>query len=295
MQPLDVDKLRAYRVPECSESYDARDTILYALGVGAGLSDAVDELEFVFERNLKALPTLALVLGTPGFWAMDPRAGLDWVQILHGEQALKLYRPLEPQGTLVGVTEIADLADKGPGKPAMVKSRRTLSTSSGELVAEMEEVWILRGAGGFGGDRDLPHDALPTMPGRPSDAQMDLPTGRNQALLYRLSGDRNPLHVEPSTAKLGGFETPILHGLGTMGLIGRALVHLACQGDPALLTEMRLRFTAPVEPGDVVRTELWNEADGVVRFRSSVPARGIVVADGGMARVAGFAKVRLAA
>ena len=236
MPPVNLETLRAYSVPECRESYDARDTILYALGVGAGLSDAVDELDFVFERRLKALPTLALVLGTPGFWAMDPRAGLDWIQILHGEQTLKLFRPLEPQGMLVGQTLIGEIADKGPGRPAMLKSRRTLSTPSGALVAEMEEVWVLRGGGGFGGDRDLPHYALPPMPDRPADARLDLPTARNQALLYRLSGDRNPLHVEPSTAKLGGFDGPILHGLGTMGVIGRALVHLAAKGDPALLT-----------------------------------------------------------
>ena len=289
MPPVNLETLRAYSVPECRESYDARDTILYALGVGAGLSDAVDELDFVFERRLKALPTLALVLGTPGFWAMDPRAGLDWIQILHGEQTLKLFRPLEPQGMLVGQTLIGEIADKGPGRPAMLKSRRTLSTPSGALVAEMEEVWVLRGGGGFGGDRDLPHDALPPMPDRPADARLDLPTARNQALLYRLSGDRNPLHVEPSTAKLGGFDGPILHGLGTMGVIGRALVHLAAKGDPALLTEMRLRFTAPVVPGDIVRTEIWHEADRSVRFRASVPSREAVVVDGGVARVGGFA------
>lgn len=288
MPVLDIERLRAYSIADCRESYDARDTILYALGVGAGLSDAIDELDFVFERRLKALPTLAMTLGTPGFWAMDPRSGIDWVQLLHGEQSLKLHRPLEPQGELIGRTVIGDVADKGLGKPAMLKSGRTLSTPSGTLVAEIEDVWVLRGAGGFGGPRDLDHDPLPAMPGGAADAGMDLPTARNQALLYRLSGDRNPLHVEPDVAQLAGFEQPILHGLGTMGVIGRALVHLCCDGDPGRLSAMRLRFTAPVVPGDVIRTEVWRDG-GEVRFRASVPARDVVVADCGVASIDRFA------
>jgi acyl dehydratase len=288
MPVLDVERLRAYNVQDCRETYDARDTILYALGIGAGLSDTVDEIDFVFERRLKALPTLALVLGTPGFWAMDPRAGLDWVQILHGEQSLKLYRPLDPQGELVGRTFIGEIADKGPGKPVMLKSGRTLSTPSGQIVAEMEEVWVLRGVGGFGGERDLPHDPLPPMPEGAPEGSIDLPTGRNQAMIYRLSGDRNPLHVEPETAKLGGFDGPILHGLATMGVIGRALVHLCCDGDPSRLSAIRLRFTAPVVPGDVIRTDIWQDGSEI-RFRASVPARAIVVADGGLASIGSFA------
>src|SRR3546814_5003232 len=113
------------------------------------------------------------------------------------------------------LTYIGDMAGKGPGKPVMLKSGRTLSTLSGQLVAEMEEVWVLRGAGGFGGPRGLPHDPLPPMPENVPDASLDLPTVRNQAMLYRLSGDRNPLRIDPETAKLGGFDRPILHGLAT--------------------------------------------------------------------------------
>src|SRR3546814_11939071 len=124
----------------------------------------------------------------------------------------------------------------------------------------MEEVWVLRGAGGLGGPRGLPHDPLPPMPENVPDASLDLPTVRNQAMLYRLSGDRNPLHIDPETAKLGGFDRPILHGLATMGLIGRALVHLCCAGNPERLTGMRLRFTAPVVPGEILRTAVWRGA-----------------------------------
>ena len=150
MAVLDIDRLLSYPVPEYRESYDLRDTILYALGVGAGLSENVDELGFLYERDLKALPTMALVLGTPGFWAMDPKTGLDWQHILHGEESLVLHRPIEAEGELVGKTWVEDIADKGPGKPVMIRSRRTLSTLSGLLVAEMSELWVVRGAGGFG-------------------------------------------------------------------------------------------------------------------------------------------------
>jgi acyl dehydratase len=283
MAVLDIDKLMAYQLPEYRESYDRRDTILYALGVGAGLAEGIDELDFVFERDLKALPTMALVLGTPGFWAMDPKAGLDWKHILHGEESLVIHRPIEPEGELVGTTRIVDVADKGPGKPVMVRSHRDLRTLSGVPVAEMTELWVLRGAGGFGGKRDLPGEPLPPVPEREADWRIELPTARNQALIYRLSGDRNPLHADGELARSVGFEEPILHGLSTMGVIGRALIHGCADGKAQQMRSMRQRFTAPVVPGDVIVTEIWDEGDGSARFRASVPARGVVVADSGVA------------
>ncbi len=287
MPILDVERLRAYSVPDCRDDYDARDTILYALGTGAGLSDAVDELHLLFERNLVALPTKALVLGTPGFWLMDPKVGLDWPQILHGEQSLKLFRPLEPQGSILGRTRIGDIADKGPGKPALFRAHRTLETMSGTPVAELDETWVLRGMGGFGGDRNLPEVPQVPVPQGDADAWLDLPTARNQAALYRLTGDRNPLHVEASTAKLGGFERPILHGLATMGLVGRAIIHLCAEGNPQRLSSIKLRFTAPVYPGETVRTEVWRHPDGIL-FRASSVERGIMVIDGGLATIDAF-------
>ena len=117
--PLDADKLLAYAIPQARDDYDPRDAILYALGTGAGLSAEVDETSLLFERQLQVLPTMALVLGTPGFWPMDPKTGLDWLSILHGEQRLKLHAPLDSFGTIIGETTVADLADKGPGKAAL--------------------------------------------------------------------------------------------------------------------------------------------------------------------------------
>ncbi|MES2156264.1 MAG: MaoC/PaaZ C-terminal domain-containing protein [Pseudomonadota bacterium] len=283
---LNLDRLRGFTIPAAEDMCDPRSAILYALGVGAGLG-AIDEQHLVFERDLAVLPTMALVLGTPGFWPMAGELGWDWPRILHGEQSLRLLRPLELGQLVHGRIEIGDVADKGPGKPALVRAKRTLMTPTDLVIAEMEETWVLRGAGGFGGPRDLPGQMATAMPDKPAHALLDLPTAINQALLYRLTGDRNPLHIDAGTAALAGFDRPVLHGLATMGLVSRALVHLCCGGQAALLTGMSGRFTAPVWPGETVRTEIWRDGDDIL-FRASVPDRSVVVMDGGRACVAGF-------
>jgi acyl dehydratase len=278
------DRLRAYRVPDVRSRWDVRDAIRYALGVGAALSD-IDETQFVFEDGLVALPTMALTLGTPGFWLMEPELGLDWPQILHGEQSMTLHRPLPAEGDVIGKTWIGPLSDKGVGKPALLHCIRHLyDPASKDLVAEMEELWVLRGAGGVGGEIISLGVGLDAMPNGPPDAALILPTACNQAALYRLTGDRNPLHVLPDVAAKGGFERPILHGLATMGLIGRALIQMCCGGDAARLNAMKLRFTAPVYPGDDVLTEIWDMGDAI-RFRATVQARGAIVVDCGSATV----------
>jgi acyl dehydratase len=278
------DRLRAQGVPDVRSHWDVRDTIRYALGVGAGLSD-IDETRFVYEDGLVALPTMALTLGTPGFWLMEPELGLDWPQILHGEQSLTFHRPMPAEGDVIGKTWIGPLSDKGAGRPALLHCIRHLYDSASEdLIVEMEELWVLRGAGGFGG-QNLPLGVgLDDMPDGQPDAVLTLPTARSQAALYRLTGDRNPLHILPDVAAKGGFERPILHGLATMGLIGRALTQMRCGGDATRLTAMKLRFTAPVYPGDEIMTEIWDLGDPI-RFRAIVPARGVVVADCGSATV----------
>ena len=291
MPVLDVERLRRYKVPDARDLYDPRDAILYALGTGAGLSAQVDELDMVFERNLKVLPTMALVLGTAGFWLMDPAVGLDWPRILHGEQSLVLHRPLDPQDELTGSTRIGEIADKGPGKPALFRAYRTLKDLGGNVVAEMTELWVLREAGGFGGERALPGPDPELLPAAPAPFSLDLPTSRQQALIYRLSGDRNPLHVHPETARLGGFDQPILHGLSTMGLVARALVHLHCGGDPQRLSSISARFTAPVIPGETVRTQSWQDGSDIA-FQAIAVERDVVVINGGTASVDRFAGPR---
>jgi acyl dehydratase len=282
MKPLDNVTLRNYAIPQARDDYDPRDAILYALGVGAGLSAEIDETAFLFEQRLQVLPTMALVLGTPGFWPMDPKSGLDWRGILHGEQRLVLYASLDPAGTLIGDTDVTDLADKGRGKSALLRAVKQLRTPGGMLVAEATETWVVRGAGGFGGPRELPGDALPTVPRRDPDFEITLPTSRAQAAIYRLSGDRNPLHIDPETARSTGLERPILHGLSTMGVIARALIHACGDGAASRLREIALRFTAPVYPGDTIRTHIWREGERL-HFRASAIEREVLVADNGAA------------
>jgi len=284
--PLDTEKLHAFAIPTARDDYDPRDAILYALGTGAGLSSDIDETDLLFERRLQVLPTMALVLGTAGFWPMDPQSGLDWLRILHGEQRLKLYASLDPVGTLIGETMVTDLADKGPGKPALVRYVKQLKTPGGTLVAEATETWVVREAGGFGGQRDLPGDALPPVPPRDPDFAITLPTSRAQAAIYRLSGDRNPLHIDPLSASSAGYERPILHGLSTMGLVARALIHACCNGSANALQEIALRFTAPVYPGDTIRTVIWQDGPAL-HFRAEAVERDVVVIDNGIAALIG--------
>jgi acyl dehydratase len=283
-EALDAGKLLAYKIPQARDDYDPRDAILYALGVGAGLSNQIDETSFLFERDLAVLPTMALVLGTPGFWPMDPGTGMDWLNILHGEQRLKIFDTLDPFGTMIGETKVTDIADKGPGKPAMVRAVKELRTPSGLLVAEATEVWVVRGAGGFGGEPNLPGDPLPPVPARTPDFEVILPTSLAQAATYRLSGDRNPLHIDPKTAQSAGFDRPILHGLSTMGLAARAVIHACCGGIAQNLREIGLRFTAPVYPGDTIRVLIWQDGPSI-HFRAEAVEREQIVLDHGLAKI----------
>jgi acyl dehydratase len=287
--PLNVEKLRGYAIPQATDDYDPRDAIIYALGVGAGLDPTLNERDLLYERQLQVLPTMALVLGSPGFWPMDPRCGLDWINILHGEQRLTLFQPLNPAGTLIGETSITDIADKGTGKAALVRGVKTLKTLSGSMVAEATETWVVRGAGGFGGERALPGEALPPVPDRSPDFVVTLPTTITQASTYRLSGDRNPLHIDSETAKRAGLDRPILHGLSTLGVAARALIHACNGGNAAQLSSIAARFTAPVYPGETITTEIWAMREAL-HFRSSVVERKMVVIDHGIATMDAFAE-----
>ena len=282
--PLDIEKLLSYQIGTTRDDYDPRDVILYALGVGAGLSAEIDETSFLFERRLQVLPTMALVLGTPGFWPMDPKSGLDWINILHGEQRLRLLEPLDAVGALIGEARVTDFADKGPGKSALVQVCKEVRTPGGKLVAETSEIWIVRGAGGFGGKTNLAETPLPPTPDRDPDFAIALPTSITQAATYRLSGDRNPLHIDPVVAREAGFKQPILHGLSSKGVIARALIHACCDGAAQRLREIAVRFSAPVIPGDTIRTQIWQDGDSL-RFCADAVERSIRVIDNGVAKI----------
>lgn len=285
--PLDPDTLLNWPFPEIEHSYTARDTMLYALGVGCG-HDPLDagDLRHVYEDGLLALPTMAVVLGHPGFWLKHPGTGIDWRQTLHGEQGLVLHRTLPVAGTVVGRTRITGLVDKGPGKAALLFSERTVADgASGDLLCTVTSTTFLRGEGGFGGPAGPVPAPHPTPEGEP-ELMADLPTLPQAALIYRLSGDDNPLHADPAIAAAAGFPRPILHGLATYGVAGRAILRACCGGDPARLKRLDVRFSAPVFPGETIRTEIWRDGP-VVSFRCRVVERDAVVLSNGLAEIDG--------
>lgn len=283
--PIEYDKLLAIKIPDVAHSYGDRETILYALGLGLGLDPMSEEaLAFVTETRLRALPTMASVLGYPGFWLRNLDTGVDWVKVLHGEQAVTLHRPLPPRGSVIGHNRVIDIIDKGPGKGALVYvERRIVEQGSGALLATLRQTAFCRGDGGFGGPKretPPPH----TIPDRAPDLVCDLPTSGQTALIYRLSGDDNPLHSDPAVARAAGYPRPILHGLATFGMAGYAILKSVCACEPARLTTIAARFSAPVFPGETIRTEMW--CDGaVVSFRARAIERDVVAINNGRAEV----------
>ena len=283
---LDPRKILNWPFQSVEQTYTERDTILYALGCGLG-ADPLDEnqLPFVFEEpELRALPSMAAVLSPPGFWARHPDSGIDWVRILHGEQAMEIHKPLPAAAKVVATATVTDIVDKGAGRGALLFVQRTVrEVETGEALATLRSTTFARGDGGCGGTTESappPH----ALPDRAPDLTCDLPTALNAALIYRLSGDPNPLHASPSVARAAGFERPILHGLCSWGVAGHAILKSYCDYDPARLTSMALRFSAPVYPGETIRTEMWRYGD-TVSFRARVAERDIVVLNNGRATI----------
>ena len=267
------------------QAYTRRDTILYALGLGIG-ADPLDreQLRYVFEKNLTAFPTLSLVLGAPPYWYSDPRTGIDWVRVLQGEQGLKLFKPLPPEGAVIGRNRVADVIDKGPGKGALIiMERDIIDQATGELIATRTSASFARNDGGCGGTGHAapqPHAVPESAPQK----TIDIATRVDQALLYRLSGDWNPVHADPDVATKAGFERPILHGLCTFGICARGLIALACGGDPARLKAVEGRFSKHVYPGETIRIELWDDG-GSVSFRGRALERDVIVLNNGRAEI----------
>jgi acyl dehydratase len=224
------------------------------------------------------------VLGYPGFWIRELDTGIDWVRIVNGEQGVVLHRPVAPKGTVLGRSRIVEAIDKGRGKGALVYTERKVTDkASGELVATVTQTTFCRADGGFGGpprEQPPPHK----LPERAPDLACELETRPEQAMIYRLSADRNPLHIDPEVAKAAGFPRPILHGLGTFGVVGHALLRTVCDYDPARVRAFAGRFSAPVFPGEAIRTEFWRDGE-VVSFRALVPARNVVAMTNGRAEV----------
>jgi acyl dehydratase len=283
--PLNYERIMAYRPGPLDASYDETRCILYALGIGIGM-DPLDreQIKFVHERELKAFPTLATVLGWMGRLT-DPAFGIDARMVVAASLKVTLHRPLQVRDTLTSDPRIVEIIDKGAGRHAIIQSARTLSAADGAAVAIVESTSIARGHGGFGGkavDSPEPHP----VPEAPPDAACDLPTPPNLALIYRLLGDENPLHIDPASAKSSGYARPILHGSATFGIAAHAILRVTAGYDPTRLASIEARFSRPVFPGETIRTELWRDGGGgEVSFRCRVLERDEIVLTNGLARL----------
>jgi acyl dehydratase len=283
-RPLDVARLKTHMPLLTEHTYTSRNTILYALGVGASATGDHTDLRFVYEEGLEALPTMAVVLAYPGFWQQRPEFGLDWRAILHAEQQVIVHRPLAPQGRVRGVTSVDRIDDKGRDKGALLYVRREVrDADTDELLSTIVQGSFLRGNGGFR-PAPQPSPRPEPVPDRPPDACLELPTSPQQAVLYRLSGDLNPLHVDPEVARAAGLQRPILHGLCTFGIAARAVLRLLCDDRADSLRGIGGRFTAPVFPGDTLVTEVWRTGSGEGMFRCRVKGTDVPAIDAGTVR-----------
>lgn len=283
---LDYQAVMNWSFDDVRQDYSARDTILYALGLGYGYDPMnADALRFLLEDRLLAVPTFSVVLGGPGPWMSDPRTGIDWIRSLHGEQGLRIYKPLPAAGTVIGRNRVTNVIDKGPGKGALLMMERDIiDADTGALLATRTSTSFLRGDGGCGAPaqtQPAPH----ALPDRAPDLTHSMPTRPEAALIYRLSGDWNPIHADPAKAANAGFDRPILHGLCTFGMIGRALVATTCRHDPARLREMGGRFSAPCYPGETIALDLWDEGGGAFGFQARAVERDLVIFRNGLAWV----------
>jgi acyl dehydratase len=227
---------------------------------------------------------MATVIGHGPALARNPNTGIDWLMVVNGEQGFALRRPLKGEDAIVGRSRIVEVIDKGQGKGALLLLERTITEkATGALVGTVTQTIFCRGDGGFGGP---PREAPPVhaLPERAPDATCDLPTRPETALIYRLSGDPNPLHVDPAVAKAAGFPRPILHGLATFGIAGHAILKSLCGYDPARLKAIAGRFSAPVFPGETIRTEMWRDGT-VVSFRARVVERDVIALNNGRAEI----------
>ena len=270
--------------PVIRQAYSTPEAILYALGLGCG-ADPTDAkgLAFVYEEGLAVLPTFATVLAAPGFWAKEDDTGVDWRKVLHGEQGVVLHKPLPVSAEVEGRLRITSIVDRGEKGAFIYQDREIADAKTGALLATLSSLTIARGDGGCGDAGPPPKPVTtPFEPDRTPDQTVTLPISKRAALIYRLSGDFNPLHADPNVAKSAGFAAPILHGLCSFGMACRAVVETVCDYDPSRLKAFSARFSKPVFPGETLLIDLWREGDRV-RFQARVAERDLVALSQGEA------------
>lgn len=273
--------LLALEIPEKTVHYTARDCQLYALSLGLG-TDPLDpaQLAFVYEKSLQVLPSLSMTLAHPGFWARDLDTGLDWVKILHAGQSMVVHQPLPAEADIAARSRVVDVLDKGEGKGALVYfERQLIDRQTDILYCTMVQTMFCRGDGGMGGNPEL-QPVVHRIPERSPDTEFSWATSPQMALLYRLNGDMNPLHADPDIAQKAGFKQPILQGLASFGVACASLIQQCCENDATRLLSMECRFSAPVYPGETLRTQMWRENEGVY-FRVLVEGRDAKAIDNG--------------
>jgi acyl dehydratase len=277
--PMNLDAVGSTSDP-VTRQWTSTDCLLYALGVGAGALDPTGyELEYTTENSAeveqRVLPTFATIVGVGGA-ARTTLGSFDPAMLVHGEQSIELHAPIATSGAISTTSTVVGIYDKGSGALAVIESL-SVDAASGAPCFTTRTALFIRGEGGFGGDRGPSTAAVP--PEGEADEVVSYTTRSDQALLYRLSGDRNPLHSDPVFAKRAGFDRPILHGLCTYGFTGRALLHTLCGSDPARFRSMAARFSRPTFPGDTLTVSMW-VGDGEAAFRTE-NQRGETVIDGG--------------
>ncbi|HEX3809814.1 MAG TPA: MaoC/PaaZ C-terminal domain-containing protein [Rhizomicrobium sp.] len=277
--PINYDELMQLKASGETFRYGDKETMLYALGIGFGRDPMnTAELPFVYENGLRTVPTMSTVIA----WGMGTlaKAGINYLMVVHGEQRLTMHKPLPVAAEITADERVLGAFDKGKEKGAVIVTEKVIrEKASGDKLCTMVNTTFARGDGGFGGPKEgapEPH-AIPT---RAPDLVHDCDTRPDQAFIYALSGDRNPLHRDPNVAKMAGFPRPILHGLCTYGTACRAIISTVAKYDPTKITGFHVRFSAPVFPGETISTEMW--VDGaVVSFRSKVKERDLVVLNNG--------------
>jgi len=253
--------------------YTWKDVVLYALGIGAQSA----EQPFVYENTpvgLKVFPSYGVILAGKSYMDILATMKVDLSRFIHGEERLKLHRPIPSQGKTLTVGEVASIYDKG--KAALITFRMETTTDEGEPLCDSEAVVYYRGAGGFGGDPGPKTEPLVPPEGVEPAFCVSYAIPENQAVLYRLNGDLNPLHIDPDFAKLGGFDRPILHGLCTFGYATRAILYSLCDGDVGRFKEIKARFSGVVYPGETLITEGWREQNGRYLIQART-GRGVVL------------------
>jgi acyl dehydratase len=275
--PIDLTAV-GKKLGSVEHSYTQRDVMLYALGVGCG----TDELKFTYERELEVLPTFAVIPSFPAMLNLGGAMQVNPAMVLHGEQAVEVPEPIPTEGHVITTPTIKAVYDKGKGAVVVVATESV--DAKGKVLFRSQSSIFVRGEGGFGGDRG-PSGEKNVPPDRPPDKTISYRTLPQQALIYRLSGDMNPLHADPQFAAMGGFDRPILHGLCTYGHAGRAVLAAYCDNDPARLKAFEVRFSGVVFPGETITTDMWQMSPGKIVLTAKTE-RGQAVLTGASAEVA---------